>query len=290
MIKEDVPVQPRPSFIRAWEKLSADEQAKAVRNMAVYAAMIDVVDQNLGRLFAYLRTSGLYDNTMIVFISDNGPSKTTIADYLSLDGTSGDFIKSFNNDMDNRGLPGSSVDLGPGWAYGLAAPFRMMKGYQAQGGIKSPLIVKLPKAVKQAKESIKTPVHVMDLMPTILDIAGASSLQEKEKFEMQGVSLFPVMKGDKDELLEARGFGGELFGMRYYRQGDWKILRMPVPYGSGNWQLYDLLTDPGEINDVSASHPKIFQQLISEWQEYAKINGVVEPDTPMLYTLPPREI
>ena len=290
LIKKDVPVQPRPSFIRAWEKLSADEQAKAVRDMAVYAAMIDVVDQNLGQLFEYLRTSGLYDNTMIVFISDNGPSKTTIADYLSLDGTSGDFIKIFNNDMDNRGLPGSSVDLGPGWAYGLAAPFRMMKGYQAQGGIKSPLIIKLPKAVKQAKESIKTPVHVMDLMPTILDIAGASSLQEKEKFEMQGVSLFPVMKGDKDELLEARGFGGELFGMRYYRQGDWKILRMPVPYGSGNWQLYDLLTDPGEINDVSASHPKIFQQLISEWQEYAKINGVVEPDTPMLYTLPPREI
>ena len=77
--------------------------------------------------------------------------------------------------------------------------------------------------------------------------------------------------------------------MRYYRQGDWKILRMPVPYGSGDWQLFNLTTDPGELHDVSVRYPKFYQQLVSAWQEYAKVNGVVEPDTPMLYSMPTRE-
>ena len=289
LIKNDIPVQPRPSYIRAWEKLSAKEQAEAARDMAIYAAMFDVVDQNLGRLFEHLRASGQYDNTMIILISDNGPSKTTITDYLAMDGAGSEFIKSFNNDMSNRGLPGSSVDLGPGWAQGLAAPFRLMKGYQAQGGIKSPLIVKLPKGMNQVDQSVQVPMHVMDIMPTILDMAGAeTTAPENEKYGMQGISLLPVMTGDSGAKLKARGFGGELFGMRYFRQGQWKILRMPKPYGTGDWQLYDLSSDPGELNDISASHPKIFQRLSAAWLEYAKTNGVVEPDKPIVYALPPK--
>ena len=288
LIKEDVPAQPRPAYIRGWNKLSADEQENAARDMAVYAAMIDVVDQNLGRLFGYLRTSKLYENTMILLISDNGPSKTTIADYLNLDGAGADFIKTFNNSLDNRGLPGSSVDLGAGWAQGLAAPFRMMKGYQAQGGILSPLIVKLPKSMQQADKTVQVPVHVMNIMPTLLDLAGNRSRKPaKGKLEMQGVSLLPVMTGESDTLLQSRGFGGELFGMKFYRKGQWKILNMPVPYGTGNWQLFDLSSDPGEITDVSSMHSKIREQLIAAWLDYAKVNGVIEPDKPVLYAKPP---
>jgi len=295
LINKNVPVQPRPSFIPAWKKLSPEEQSESARDMAIYAAMLDVIDQNLGRLFEHLRATGQYDNTMIILISDNGPSKTTIADYLALDGAGSEFIKSFNNNMDNRGLPGSSVDLGPGWAYGLAAPFRLMKGYQAQGGIKSPLIVKLPKGMEHAggsmQNSVQAPVHVMDVMPTILDIAEVAlpaTASEIGKLEMQGVSLLPIMSGASKESLNSRGFGGELFGVRYYRQGQWKILLLPKPYGTGDWQLFDLSSDPGELNDISASHPKVFQQLISDWQNYAKTNGVVEPDTATFYTLPPK--
>ena len=134
LIAEDVSIQQRPEFITGWDELTADEQTQAARDMAIYAAMVDAVDQNIGRLFASLKEQELYDNTLILFISDNGPSKTTIEDYLALDGAGAEFMKSFNNTLINRGLPGSSVDLGPGWAYGLAAPFRMMKGYQSEGG------------------------------------------------------------------------------------------------------------------------------------------------------------
>ncbi|MEH6606328.1 MAG: sulfatase-like hydrolase/transferase, partial [Pseudomonadales bacterium] len=106
LIADDVAIQQRPEFIMAWSELSTDEKANAARDMAVYAAMVDAVDQSLTRLFTHLKQQGLYDNTLIILMSDNGPSKTTMADYVKL-GTGGDaFIKSFNNQFQNRGLPG----------------------------------------------------------------------------------------------------------------------------------------------------------------------------------------
>ena len=112
--------------------------------MEIYAAMIDYMDESIGRLLSYLRSKGEYDNTMIVFMSDNGPSKTSITDYLALGGESGDFFSNFDNSLENKGSPGSSTDIGAGWAYASATPLRLSKGYVAQGGIQVPAVVKLP--------------------------------------------------------------------------------------------------------------------------------------------------
>ena len=97
--------------------------------MEIYAGMIDYMDESIGRVFSHLRQSGQYDNTLLVSMSDNGPSRTGIQDYLSLGGESANFFESFDNSLENRGLPGSSTDIGAGWAYAAATPLRLFKGY-----------------------------------------------------------------------------------------------------------------------------------------------------------------
>ena len=112
--------------------------------MEVYAGMIDNMDEQIGRVLEHLRQSGDYDNRLVVFMSDNRPSKTSIADYLALGGEGAAFFEQFDNSAGNKGLPGSSTDIGPGWAYAAATPLRLFKGYVAQGGIQVPAVIKLP--------------------------------------------------------------------------------------------------------------------------------------------------
>ena len=288
LIGKSVKPQPRPDWIPSWDSLSDSAKKLAARDMAIYAGMIDRIDHNVGRLVARLKTLEEYDNTLILVMSDNGPSKTTIADYLKIDGAGADFVNGFKNDFDNRGLSGSSVDLGAGWAYGLAAPFRLMKGYQSQGGVLSPLIAKLPSRWKKPTGLNTTPVHVMDIMPTLLEIAGGVKIDRKA-IPMQGKSLLALMRSGDRATFDERGFGGELFGIRSYRQGNWKILKLPPPYGTGKWQLYDLLVDPGETTDLADRQPNRLNKLAAQWRTYASVNGVVPPSKPILYAKPPRK-
>ncbi|TWT81246.1 Arylsulfatase [Planctomycetes bacterium CA13] len=290
LVPKSVGPQPRPEWIPAWDNLSEAEQRSAVRDIAVYAGMIDRIDENVGRLIDHLKTRQKYENTLILVMSDNGPSKTTIADYLELDGAGADFLKQFNNRIDNRGLPGSNVDLGPGWAYGLAAPLRLMKGYQSQGGVLSPLVIKAPASWQIRNKIVTAPVHVMDIMPTLLETAGVkpdTSAPKSRTLSTQGWSLQGLMQGEEPVAFEKRGFGSELFGIRAYRLGKWKILMLPVPYGTGKWQLYDLTSDPGETTDLSLRFPDRVKQLSDRWNLYASENGVVEPDEPVAYAKPP---
>jgi len=144
LANENQEPQPRPDWVMAWDELTAEQQAARARDMEIYAGMIDNIDEQIGRILDHLRQSGDYDNTLVLFMSDNGPSKTSIADYLALGGEGSAFFEQFDNSTSNRGSPGSSTDIGPGWAYAAATPLRLVKGYVAQGGIQVPAIVKLP--------------------------------------------------------------------------------------------------------------------------------------------------
>lgn len=101
------------------------------------------------------------------------------------------------------------------------------------------------------------------------------------------MSLKSLIQGGDCTEFDKRGFGSELFGIRAYRLGQWKILKLPIPYGTGKWQLYDLSSDPGETKNLADSFPNRLQQLMDQWNTYASENGVVEPDTPSLYAKPP---
>ncbi len=286
--ESDTP-HPRPEWISAWDELTAEQRAGRARDMEVYAAMIDYMDQSVGRVLDYLREIGAYDDTLIVFISDNGPSRTTILDYLAFGGETAEFFARFDNSLDNKGLPNSSTDIGPGWAYAAAAPFRLFKGYVAQGGIQVPAVVKLPGSMEKASTRIGVPTHVMDLMPTFLEVAGQThpeTFMGNSIAPLLGVSLIPLLTGDSDAAFTQRGLGWEAYGMDAYRRGDWKVLRLPEPYGNGQWQLYNLAEDPGEVNDLSGENPQLVNELARAWEGYAEANGIIRPNQPVAYARP----
>lgn len=281
--------QPRPEWVMAWDELSPEQQAARARDMEIYAAMIDYMDESIGRVLEYLRRSGEYDNTLIVFMSDNGPSRTSIMDYLALGGESGEFFKQFNNRLENKGLPGSSTDIGPGWAYAAATPLRLFKGYVTQGGIQVPAVIKLPGKAANAGRRSDRLVHVMDLMPTFLFVAGVdypSVYNGASIVPVQGESLMPLLGGDPPIDAAAREIGWSAYGMDAYRKRNWKALRLPEPYGNGAWQLYDLGTDPGELYDLAAEFPERVTELSRAWQNYARKNGVIQPSEPTAYARP----
>jgi arylsulfatase len=259
--------------------------------MEIYAAMIDYMDESIGRLFGYLKSIDEYDNTLIIFFSDNGASKTTIEDYASIGGDMDDFIKGFDNSFDNRGSAGSYTSIGPGWAFAANSPFRLMKGYLAQGGIQVPCIMKLPGKMPNGGSQVDACTYVIDIMPTVLASAGVQHMGKyrgKTVLPIQGKSLMPLLRGELDASFEGRPQGFELYGMRMLRKGDWKALKLPKPYGSGGWELYNLAEDPAETHDLAESKPAAINALAASWERYAKDNGVIEPDRPVGYAKPPK--
>jgi arylsulfatase len=289
LVAKSQEAQPRPAWVKAWNELTSQQQAARARDMEVYAGMIDYMDHSIGRLLDHLRQTGQYDDTLIVFISDNGPSRTSIQDYLALGGEGAQFFKQFDNSLDNKGSPGSSTDIGPGWAYAAATPLRLFKGYVAQGGIQVPAVIKLPGSIANGGGRTDQLIHVMDLMPTFLSVAGApypESYRGETIVPLQGISLLTALKGQAVIKDAERELGWSAYGMDAYRKDQWKVLRLPEPYGSGDWQLYDLAADPGEIHDLAAKFPDQAAALARAWQDYAETNGVIQPDTATAYAKP----
>lgn len=267
-----------PSGVPKWTSLNAEQKKEHARTMEVYAAMVDYLDMSIGRLMNHLKKEGLYDNTMILFMSDNGANGAPASAYPG--NGDGKYLGTFNNSIDNKGLPGSLIDMGPGWAQASSSPLRMFKGFTAEGGIKAPLIIKMPSSsIKHNGEWNKSFVHVSDIMPTVLALAGTNYPKETKGTPVKqpiGKSLLPLLKGEVTELDAERGMGWELFEGKAYIKGNWKILRLGKPFGTGSWQLYDLEKDPGETTDLSQQFPEKRDSLIRDWMKYAEENGVID--------------
>jgi arylsulfatase len=190
-------------------------------------------------------------------------------------------MSTFDNRLENRGLENSLIDMGPGWAQASMAPSRMFKGFTAEGGIRSPLLVKLPGRMANGGRIIRSLVHIRDIMPTILDAVGIE--QPGQRFAgrsvqpIQGDSVLPLLEGrEADTNPGVREVGYEMFGMRAFFAGHWKALWMPAPHGTGEWELFDLERDPGELNDLSKAHPQKLEELVARWKQYEKDNGVLD--------------
>lgn len=263
--------------IKKWNTLHKEEQEELARDMEVYAAMLDYMDMSIGRVFDYLKKQGMYDNTMIIFMSDNGANGAVATTYPGNE--DGKYLASFNNKMDNRGLQNSYVEMGPGWAQASSSPFKFFKGFTSEGGIKAPLIIKMPGNTKNAGSWNQGFIHVTDIMPTILELTGSAYPKQnkgKDIHPLIGKSLLPVLRGDSATVHSNDGMGWELFEMKAYVKGKWKILRLPQPFGSGQWQLIDLEKDPGETTDLSNKFPQVKEDLVKAWNEYAKQNEVYD--------------
>ncbi len=239
--------------------------------------MLDYMDEQILRVFDYLKEIGEYDNTMILFFSDNGANGALPMAYP---GQTEEFLNSFDNSLDNRGLVNSYIEMGPGWAQASMSPGRMFKGFTSEGGIRSPFIVKLPGAMSNAGSMSTEFVHVRDIMPTILDIADVSHTSEFEGravLPMQGQSVLDFFSGEATSpYAGAAQVGYELFGLKAFFDGNWKILRMPPPFASGEWELYNLAEDPAEINDLSGEYPDKVGEMVKKWEQYKEDNTVLD--------------
>ena len=263
--------------IPAWESLPDTVKAGMARDMEVYAGMLEYMDMSIGRVLDYLKQEGMYDNTLILFMSDNGANGATATLYPGNE--DGQYLSTFDNSLGNRGLINSYIETGAGWAQASSSPFRYFKSFASEGGIKVPLIIKMPGTPVNAGQWNDGFVHVTDIMPTVLEMAGATYPEEFNGNRIHpaiGKSLLPVLQGEVATVHADDGYGWELFEMKAYISGNWKLLRLPQPMGSGNWELYDLKNDPAEATDLSEQHPEIKARLIGEWNKYARYNEVFD--------------
>ncbi len=250
-----------------WKSLSDQQQIIESRKMEIYAGMVENLDHNIGRLIEYFKDNDLYHNTLWIFISDNG------AAVLDLNETPDP-----RNPLPYMGGPNSFVAYGPPWAHASSAGFRLYKGYATEGGIRSPMIVKLP-FQNQGRGLVKAFTSVKDLVPTILDIAGIdypNEYQGRSITPLQGRSLLPFLKNTQDQIHpDEYVMGWELFGRYALRKGQWKITQVEPPLGTGNFALFNLEEDPLETRDLAKTHPGKYHELLREWQRYLDQNGVI---------------
>ncbi len=281
IVGQGVETFPRLPHLHAWNALTDEQRKLAARKMEVYAAMIEYMDDQIGRLISHLKESGQYDDTLIVFLSDNGAAGEDMSDLIAKlsPAAQGWFSKTFDNRLENIGRPGSCVEYGPAWAQVSSVPLRLYKGIEADGGIRAPLIVSGP-GVRLSGDINASVLHVMDILPTFLESAGVKHPSEEAGSKVarpKGKSMWPLLAGDEESTrTDAVWIGGELFGNRMIRQGDWKLLYLlPSVGGKGDWELFNLKQDPAEMKDLSAEEPEKRAAMIRLWDEYVTENGVI---------------
>lgn len=261
-----------------WAHLTPDQRANESRKMEVYAAMVNNLDRNIGRLVQHLKDIGAYDNTLVFFQSDNGAEA---APSLFPNNANTD------NSLANIGRPLSNVGYGARWAEVSATPFRLFKGYQAEGGIVAPAIVRMPKQAA-GRIPIAQVTRAMDLLPTFMALAGVSdpgnSYKGRSVHPVTGMSLLPALDG-REAAVRPVGtvIAGELFGNRFVRRDHWKLELTTSPVGNQQWQLFDMATDRGEVFDLASVRSDILSELLQDWDKYAHENGVI--DSPITFPL-----
>jgi len=228
IVRKDTVISPRVPSVPAWDTLTSEQKKLSARRMEVYAAMLANMDHHIGRLIDHLKQTGQYENTLVVFLSDNGAEPVelgTLVETVFNQDAKKWFFEKFDNTPENWGRKGSAIDYGAAWAQVGSTPLRFYKAWTAEGGIRSPVVI-AGAGVKDAG-SIKTAVmHVTDLVPTFLELAGAKHPSETDPklAPLRGKSLVPLFAGKTESVRTSEDWiGEELFGNRMIRQGDWEI-------------------------------------------------------------------
>jgi arylsulfatase A-like enzyme len=292
-------VPPLPS----WESLNQTEKQHYSKVFAVHAAMIENMDENIGRVIQYLRDIGEYDNTLIMFASDNGlsdPAESPLD--IPLEEQEGippqeieEFSASTNNTVPNIGNASSNVGYGWRGSVMSASPLSGLKATQFEGGTRAPFIMKEPSpadtalvqgtdALSEKVDIIRANVRVTDMTPTFLEYAGVQhpgeTYQGKSIHPPTGKSIKPLLEGavqqvhSDDEVLSQ-----ELFGNIAAYMGEWKALKQTFPNGTGEWRLFNLAQDVSEDirSDLSQQYPDVLNKMVSSYESFAKEVGIIPP-------------
>jgi len=257
------------------------------KKMELYAGMVENMDHHVGRLIDHLKKIGEYDNTIFIVFGDNGAEGTDL--FAMIAGTPG--TKNFlwasvmwsQNHPNAWGDPHSYVGYGPMWAQVSMTPFSQYKGLAAEGGMRNALIVSGP-VVQRPRGSINTAgyLHVADIMPTLLEVAGArypATINGEKAPPLIGKSWAAVLAGKQDSPRSDKDYmAWEVFGNRAVRQGDWKLRWEYKPYGTEEWELFNLAGDVAERHDLAAKHPDKVKELLARWDEYVREYDVILPN------------
>ena len=268
IVRRDAVLSPRDLQAKAWNEMPERARQELAQRREIYAAQIDCIDQNVGRLVAKLKELGQFENTLILFLSDNG---------CSAEGGPGGFSRGKAGAAIGTGLSYASAGLE--WANASDTPLRKFKASTHEGGISTPLIAHWPAAMKSAGAGrlIDEPGHVIDLMPTLLDVAGGEypkAVNGDAVLPMEGRSLKPWIVGDAAAASAPRPIFWEHEGNKAVRLGDWKA----ITRGRGAWELYNLRNDRTELNNLAASESEKTQELAALWKAWAERCGVWEWD------------
>jgi arylsulfatase len=243
--------------------------------MELYAAMVDNLDDHVGRLFDYLKLNGLYENTLVVFMSDNGAAGGNFYER----GPFKEYIRQhYNNTYETMGTEGTFVTYDLPWAEAGSAPFHRYKGYTREGGIAAAMMVAGPGV--EARGAIDTSyMTVMDLAPTFLEIAGAHYPDDGSVSPMLGESAVRFLGGEADAIHDERYVTVQYnSGRAYLRQGRWKIANLDRPFQETDFELFDLDADPGESINLAEDEPEKYAELIALWRVERKKMGIILPE------------
>jgi arylsulfatase len=260
-----------------WASLSDEEKAYRARQMAVFAGMAEAMDTSVGKVLSYLKDTGQYDNTLILFMSDNGGESTVLREVAPL------FYRlRYDTDIDALGAPGSYSEYGPGWAYASNTPFYSYKGSPFSGGMRVPLIVSQPGRVAAGTRT-NSFGYVTDITPTLLDIAGVTPPGERYRgrpvHPIMGESMRALLEGRQEQVHDAsRTTVYELAGGIAVWRGNYKLVTSStnaIPARIGP-QLFDTANDPLERHNLAQQHPEIVSELYQAYRDYVERYGVIE--------------
>jgi arylsulfatase len=271
------------------------------KKMELYAGMVENLDHHVGRLIDHLKKIGEFENTVFIVFGDNGAEGTDL--FAQIAGTPGtrDFlyaaIRWSQTHPNAWGDPGSYVGYGPMWAQVSMTPFSQYKGWVAEGGIRNALVVSGPLVRRPAGSINHGVMHVADIMPTLLEAAGAmyprKTAAGHELPPLIGKSWGPMLAGQAEAPRTAQDYlGWEVFGNRAVRKGDWKLRWQYKPFGKGEWELFNLANDPAERIDLAAERPDKMKEMLATWNDYVQANNVILPSRSpfenLVDSLPPR--
>jgi len=263
--------------VTPWEELTPEQQRIESRKMELYAAMVSNLDHHVGRLVEYLKAHDLYDNTLIVFMSDNGAA----AEDFYGDPSWGSYYEytraHYDNALENMGQPNSFISYGMQWAEAGSAPFQRHKGYTREGGITAPMIIA---GQGVGKSGVKSTAYltVMDLAPTFLELAGVDYPTGGAVQPMRGESVNDFLAGESETVHDENYVTVHSHGGRaMIRKGHWKLTNLNPPFSEAEFELFNLQQDPGETTNLAESAPEKFQEMIELWRVERRALGIVLP-------------
>ena len=305
LVPDDWDLTPRDSFVLAWDDPEVEDRDWEIANMEVYAAMVDNMDQGIGRVVNTLKEKGIWENTLIFFLQDNGACAETL-NWLKSPPDEEDLVPMKPGELQTQMVPTITRDgkpikvmkdgwpgppegytaYGPQWANASNTPFREYKHWVHEGGISTPLIVHWPQKIQTGGAFRHEPSHLIDIMATCVDVSGTSyptTYREQEITPMAGVSLVPAFE---ERPLNREAIYWEHEGNRAVRMGKWKLVSKASKKRSflwdkldeiplAGWELYDMEKDRTEMHNLADQYPERVKEMAAMWLEWANMSGAV---------------